>query len=363
MYVKKRVGILYGGKSPEHKISLMSVQKVVAHIDRDRFDVVLLPIDKEGQWHYQPGLLVLHDKDDPAKISLPSYSDSIYLSQNAGDGSIISKTTGKILDKVDILFPMLHGANGEDGAIQGLAKICDLACVGCGILGAAIGMDKDVTKRLLRDAGIRVADFVTLRMGYNDDMTYDEISAKIGRKMFLKPANLGSSVGVKYVDNEVDFAQAIKTCMTYDPKVIVEEKIEGREIECAVMGNQIPKASIPGEVMPASEWYTFESKYLDKDGAKLRVPADIPPQKAEEIRQIAKKVYVTLECKGMTRVDVFLPPDGTIIVNEVNTIPGFTKGSLYPVMWEKSGIDNKQLISALIDFAVARHTVTTNLAV
>lgn len=351
---KLKIGIVFGGKSPEHNISLLSANNVVANIDREKYEVVLLAIDKDGVWHLNEGELVLDNAGDAQNVSLPQYDNEVVLSQNYGDHSILDKSTGEVVAEIDVLYPVLHGAFGEDGAIQGLAKVAGLPCVGCSILGSSAGMDKDVTKRLLRDAGIGVADFVTLRKGYNDHLTYDEVKAKIGGELFIKPANLGSSVGVSFVDNEADYIAAVKEGFEYDPKVIVEEKINGREIECAVMGNEKPEASVIGEILPKTEWYTFENKYVDDDGAGLEIPAKITKEETERARSIAINSYVNLECCGLTRVDMFLKEDGEIVVNEINTLPGFTKISMYPKLWSHSGIEYQDLITKLIELAIDR---------
>lgn len=354
MAQKIKVGVVFGGKSPEHNISLLSASNVIANIDRERFEVVLLAIDKQGFWHLNKGDLNLNNPGDANLVSLPEYDNIVCLSQNFGDRVIIDKSNGKVVSKIDILYPVLHGAFGEDGAIQGLAKVAGLPCVGCGILGSSACMDKDVTKRLLRDSGIGIADFITLRRGYNDHLTYTEIKEKIGGDMFVKPANLGSSVGVSFVDNEVDFVKAVREGFEYDPKVIVEEKITGREIECAVLGNENPRASVIGEILPKTEWYTFENKYIDDDGAGLEIPANISEEDSERARSIAIDTYVNLECSGLARVDMFLKSNGEIIVNEINTIPGFTKISMYPKLWGHSGIAYKDLITKLIQLAIEK---------
>ena len=351
---KIKVGFLFGGRSPEHNISLLSASNVIENIDRDRYDVVLMAIDRDGVWHYNEGDLVLVNPGDAQLVSLPEYDNTIYLSQNAGDHSIIDKSSGKVIAKIDVLYPVLHGTFGEDGSIQGLAKVAGLPCVGCGILGSSAGMDKDVTKRLLRDAGIGVADFVTLRKGYNDHLTFAEIKERIGGELFVKPANLGSSVGISFVNNEEDFQKAVEEGFKYDPKVIVEEKITGREIECAVMGNETPSASVIGEILPKTEWYTFENKYIDDDGAGLEIPAKLTVEESERARSLAIETYINLECCGLTRVDMFLKPNGEIIVNEVNTLPGFTKISMYPKLWGHSGIEYQELITKLIDLALEK---------
>jgi len=358
---KIKVGVLFGGRSPEHNISLLSARNVIGNIDKEMFEVVLLPIDKDGIWHFNEGELKLNNPGDAQLVSLPLFDNIIYLSQNAGDHSIIDKSTGDVISKIDVLYPVLHGTFGEDGSIQGLAKVAGLPCVGCGILGSSAGMDKDVTKRLLRDSGIGVADFVTLRKGYNDHLTYTEIKEKIGKELFIKPANLGSSVGISFVDNEEDFKKAVKEGFEYDPKVIVEEKITGREIECAVMGNEKPSASVIGEILPKTEWYTFENKYVDDDGAGLEIPAKLTVEQTERARSIAIDTYVNLECCGLTRVDMFLKPNGDIIVNEINTIPGFTKISMYPKLWGQSGIEYQDLITKLIELAIDKFETESRL--
>jgi D-alanine-D-alanine ligase len=349
---KIKVGIVFGGRSPEHNISLLSAYNVVGNIDRSKFEPVLLAVDKEGIWHYGGDIMTTTNPRDAVKVALPRYDNVVYISQNAHDRAVIDKKTGKVITKIDVLYPVLHGAYGEDGAIQGMAKIAGLPCVGCGILGSSAGMDKDVTKRLLRDAGIGIADFVTLRKGYNDHLTFEEISIKLGKELFIKPANLGSSVGISFVDNEVDFKKAVADGFLYDPKVIVEEKITGREIECAVLGNEKPQPSTIGEILPKTEWYTFENKYIDDDGAGLVIPADIGDEKTEEAKQIAIDAYINLECCGLTRVDMFLKTNGEIIVNEINTLPGFTKISMYPKLWGHAGIQYQDLITRLIELAI-----------
>ncbi|MEM9545361.1 MAG: D-alanine--D-alanine ligase [Bacteroidota bacterium] len=351
---KIKVGVVFGGRSPEHSISLLSASNVIENMDKDRFEVIRLAIDKNGIWHYNEGELELKNPGNAQLVALPEYDNAIYLSQNTGDRTIVDQATGNVITEIDVLYPVLHGAFGEDGSIQGLAKVAGLPCVGCGILGSSAGMDKDVTKRLLRDSGIGIANFVTLRKGYNDHLTYDEIKKSIGGELFIKPANLGSSVGVSFVDNEEDFNKAVKEGFEYDPKVIVEEKIVGREIECAVLGNEQPQASVIGEILPKTEWYTFENKYVDDDGAGLEIPAKLTEEETERARSIAINSYVNLECCGLTRVDMFLKPDGEIIVNEVNTLPGFTKISMYPKLWGYSGIEYRDLITKLIELAIEK---------
>lgn len=348
---KTTVAILFGGKSPEHTISLLSARSVIDNLDENRFSKVLIGIDSDGVWHYYGSAIRFENEGNPLQISLPAGGKKIVLSQSHGVRSIVDGA-GEVVAKVDVIFPVLHGLYGEDGSVQGLAHLAGVPCVGCGILGSAVCMDKDVAKRLLRDAGIAVADFVTLRRGYSDQMSYQEVKARLGAELYIKPVNLGSSVGVSFVDNEADYNKGIEEAFRYDMKVIVEEKVAGREIECAVLGNESPAASAIGEIAPTSEFYTFESKYVDKDDAKLFIPAQIPPAVAERAQQLAVETFVLLECLGFARVDMFMTADERLIVNEVNTIPGFTSISMYPKLWAYSGLPYTDLLSRLIDLAV-----------
>ncbi len=358
---KIKVGILFGGRSAEHNISLLSAQNVIDRIDKELFEPVLIGIDKNGKWHLNEGAMKVIHAQDPKLIALNNLDNPILLSQNMDDHSLVSVHNQDVLGSIDVLYPVLHGTYGEDGSVQGLAKLANLPCVGCGILGSAVGMDKDVTKRLLRDSGIGVADFVTMRKNYNDDLSYEEASEKLGPELFIKPANLGSSVGVSFVKNKEDYDIAVKEAFLYDPKVIVEEKLVGRELECAVMGNDYPLASIIGEVIPKSEWYSFESKYVDADGAKCQIPADVDDDTMKRLQDIAVTSYRLLECTGLTRVDMFLLEDDRIVVNEVNNLPGFTAISMYPQLWEASGVGYTELISKLIGYAIESHKETSAL--
>ncbi len=352
---KLRVAILFGGRSTEHQISLLSAKNVIASIDTDKFDPVLIGIDKNGSWHYNEGSLKLLNPDDPKLIKIGDPGEKIILSHNTNDHTLVNISGSDSLGKIDVIYPVLHGTYGEDGSIQGLAKLANLPCVGCGILGSAIGMDKDIMKKILRDANIGIADFFTFRKGSAKNPDYNTVVNKLGSELFIKPANLGSSVGVSFVKDEGEFNEALKLAFSYDRKVIVEEKITGREIEVAVMGNDDPLASIPGEIIPKSSWYSFENKYVDEEGAALSIPAELDEETTERMRALAIETYLQLECSGLTRVDFFLRTDGSMIVNEVNNLPGFTSISMYPKLWEYSGIDQRDLITKLIEYALERH--------
>lgn len=349
--MKKKVAILFGGRSPEHNISLLSARSVIDNLDQLLYEKVLIGIDKNGIWSYFGSKINFINEGDAINVALPKNGVTVYFSQNVGENCLVSKKNGSIVAKIDVVFPVLHGLHGEDGSVQGLMKLSGLPCVGCDLLGSSICMDKDVAKRLLRDSGIGIADFVTLRENYKNNMSYDEIVKKLGHQLYIKPANLGSSVGVSFVDNKADFEKALNLAFRYDKKVVIEEKITGREIECAVLGNENPEASAIGEVAPTSAFYTFESKYVDKTDAQLSIPAKITEAEAKAAKDLAVKAFIALECSGFSRVDMFLKEDGDIIVNEINTIPGFTSISMYPKLWEYSGTPYKKLLSCLIDLA------------
>lgn len=352
---KIRVAILFGGRSTEHQISLLSAKNVIDSIDREVFEPVLIGIDKNGAWHYNEGSLQLLNAEDPKLVEMGALGSKVILSQNTNDHSLVNMNDASEAGKIDVIYPVLHGTYGEDGSVQGLAKLANLPCVGCGILGSAIGMDKDIMKKILRDAGIGIADFFTFRKGSKNNPDYQTVIEKLGTELFIKPANLGSSVGVSFVKNEAEFNEAIALGFKYDRKVIVEEKVVGREIEVAVMGNDEPLASVPGEIVTKASWYSFENKYVNEDGASLSIPAELDEATTEKVRQLAIDTYMQLECSGLTRVDLFVRADGSMIINEVNNLPGFTSISMYPKLWEYSGLKQKELISKLIGYAIERH--------
>jgi len=328
---------------------------------KDKYEPILIGIDKSGRWLLQDDSLELLDTSDPQTVSLSHNSEALLLSQNTDDRQIFNASSGEGLSRIDVIFPVLHGMYGEDGAIQGLAKLANIPCVGPGILGSAIGMDKEVMKRLLRDADIKNAPFITLRRYNRTEYMYNVVAEQLGNELFVKPVNLGSSVGVSYVQNEQQYLKAVEHAFLYDNKVIIESKIYGREIECAVLGNDNPLASIPGEVMPKRGFYSYESKYLDEKGAKLAIPADLSEQQVEAIKKTAIETYRCLECTGMARVDMFMLDNGELFINEINTIPGFTDISMYPSLWKISGISNEALIDRLIQLAIDEHQAQNSL--
>ncbi len=351
---KTKVAIVFGGRSPEHQISLLSAQNVFKSLDKTKFQPVLLSIDKQGIWHLNEESLSLLHEGDADNISLAVIENPVLISQNTNEHRVLTSSGKEQLSEIDVLFPVLHGTYGEDGSVQGLAKLANLPCVGCGILGSAVGMDKDIMKHVLQSLGIPVAKWVTLRTE-TQTSDYNKITEQLGTELFIKPANLGSSVGVSYTETEEQFHKAVTAGLKYDHKVIVEEKIVGREIECAVLGNENPDASIPGEVVPRDGFYSYENKYLDEKGAELHIPADLSNDQIAKVQALAKQTFINLECRGMTRVDMFLCENDKLIINEINTIPGFTNISMYPKLWEHSGLPQEALITRLIELAQEEH--------
>ena len=267
---------------------------------------------------------------------------------------------GPDLPPVDVVIPVLHGGTGEDGSIQGLLEVAGLPYVGPGVLGSALGMDKEVQKRLLRAAGIPVADYISYRE--RDLIRWNVITERLGTPVFVKPASSGSSVGVHKVAREEDLASAVADVFRYDSKLLAEEAVDGRELECAVLGDASRvEASIPGEIAVAHGFYSYDNKYAAGSSAEARIPTDLPVAKAREIGELAKRVFTTLECDGLSRVDMFMRPDGTLVVNEINTLPGFTNISMYPKLWAASGKPTPRLLDELIALAVARHRKKTSL--
>ncbi|HPK00175.1 MAG TPA: D-alanine--D-alanine ligase [Candidatus Hydrogenedentes bacterium] len=352
---KIRVGVVFGGKSTEHAVSLLSAQSIIRTLDPERFEMVFIGIDKEGRWALCDNARPLLHADDPEQIALCPSAHPVAVVPGGSEQRLSVLTDSHRATPIDVVFPVLHGPLGEDGTVQGMLKLANLPFVGAGVLGSAVGMDKDVAKRLLRDAGIPVANFLAVNARHAVTLTYDEVVTRLGSPFFIKPANAGSSVGVSKVTNTEDYATALREALKFDTKVLIEEFIEGREIECAVLGNDEPTASCLGEIIPTHDFYSYEAKYLDEHGALLKIPAEIEQGTGEHLRRLAVQTFQTLCCEGMARVDFFLRPNGKAIVNEINTIPGFTSISMYPKLWEASGLPYGKLVERLIDLALERH--------
>jgi D-alanine-D-alanine ligase len=352
---KLRVGVIFGGKSAEHEVSLQSAKNILDAIDKEKFDVTLLGIDKQGQWHINDASNFLLNAENPALIALNRSNKNVALIPGKEKQQLIEAEGAGALGQLDVVFPIVHGTLGEDGSLQGLLRMANMPFVGAGVLGSAVSMDKDVTKRLLRDAGLAVAPFVTLTRTTRNKYRFAQLSESLGLPLFIKPANQGSSVGVSKVHDQAEFEQAIALAFSFDHKVLVESAIVGREIECAVLGNDNPQASVCGEIILSDEFYSYDTKYINEQGAQVVVPAALDQDVSDKIRDVALKAFKALDCLGMARVDVFLTPDNNVIINEINTLPGFTNISMYPKLWGASGVSYTQLITTLIELALERH--------
>ncbi|MCG7504372.1 D-alanine--D-alanine ligase family protein [Mesorhizobium retamae] len=353
MASKLRIAVLFGGRSAEHDVSIMSASNVVKAIDTSKYEVVPIGVSRDGRWY-----LAELDHDGTLPKAVAGHGMEVALLPG-GKGRLVAIAPGGLaseLPRVDVLFPILHGPFGEDGTVQGLAEVADLPYVGCGVLGSASSMDKDVAKRLMREAGIPVARARTAYVG--EPPSFSAIAAELGLPLFVKPARQGSSVGVSKVESAEQLDIALAEAFRHDRKVLIEEFVAGREIEFAVLEQPDGSlfVSLPGEIVPAADhrFYTYEAKYLDADGAVLRVPADLPETATARLQEIARAAFLALGCESMARVDFFMRADGRVLVNEVNTIPGFTNISMYPKTMAVSGVSYFELVDRLIEHAVAR---------
>ena len=328
------LAILFGGQSAEHEVSIRSAKNIFEALDKEKYDPVLIGIDKNGDWHRSRDF---------------SFSGNrVVLVKN----EIVDSSDPKKREKIDVVFPVLHGPFGEDGTVQGLLRLAGVLFVGAGVLGSAVGMDKDVMKRLLRDAGLPIGKFLVFRK--SEKLDFDGIVKELGLPLFIKPANLGSSVGISKARNEEEFLAGAEEAFKHDRKIIIEEFVKGREIEVAVLGNDDPIASIPGEIVVHDDFYAYETKYLDENGATLEIPAKLSDDQIKKAQELAVKTFKILECEGLGRVDFFLKENGEFFVNEINTLPGFTSSSMYPKLWENSGIKYNELIDRLIQLALEK---------
>jgi D-alanine-D-alanine ligase len=343
---KKKIAIiiLYGGRSVEHGVSINSARNIFEYIDKELFEPILIGISPKGVWHQTQTLTKEIEKGEPLSIQLNP------------PNPVFITTKGKSFS-ADIVFPVLHGTDGEDGSIQGLIKAMDIPMVGTGVLGSAVSMSKIVTKRLLKEAGLPVADFLTAHFSEKDNLRFDEIEKKLGLPFMVKSASLGSSVGVSKVKSKEDFDKALADSFHYDDSILMEEYVQGREIECAILGNEPALSSLPGEIIISKEYefYTFDAKYVDGNAVSIDVPAKLEPSIQEKIRALSLQAFHVLSCEDFARVDLFLTKEGKIYVNEINTIPGFTNSSMFPMMWKERGISFTELITKLISLSTERY--------
>ena len=365
---KLRVAVLFGGRSAEHEISLLSARFVVESLDREKYQPVLIGIDKSRRWLLQEESMLLGAARDPRLVKLDQAMPSVLLPPHADPVdahgtqrvSLVraSPNQGAPLP-VDVIFPVLHGPMGEDGTVQGLLELTGLPYVGAGVLGSAVGMDKDVMKRLLIQAGLPVLPYETLRRKQwqsAPDATLSRL-AGLGFPQFVKPANLGSSVGVSRALSERELTRALELGFEFDDKLVIEAGLDHpREVECAVLGGDAPRASVPGEITidHPDGYYSYAAKYVDGSGVATKIPADLTPVQTAEVQRLALATFQILECDGLARVDLFLDKKGTLYVNEINTLPGFTSISMFPKLWQASGVSAPELMTFLIDDALTR---------
>ncbi|HEX4641794.1 MAG TPA: D-alanine--D-alanine ligase family protein, partial [Chthoniobacterales bacterium] len=343
---KLRVAVLYGGRSGEHEVSLQSAASVINNLDRERFEIVPVAIDKQGRWRLNDLSLIEGQKSLPVFKEAPKVILPPSIAETKSGSALLPLGGGGEGKAIDVVFPVIHGPLCEDGTIQGLLELADVPYVGCGVLASAIAMDKEMAKRVARDAGIPIVPYLSLkheRWKKDQRATADKIQRELGYPVFVKPANLGSSVGVHKVATADGLGAALEDAFRYDVKVLVETAVDAREIELAVLENAEPGAeplvSVPGEINPTHEFYSYEAKYLDENGAELIIPAKLDAKQTKDVQQIGQRVFSAIECEGMARVDLLMDRStGKFYVNELNTIPGFTSISMYPKLWEASGI-------------------------
>jgi D-alanine-D-alanine ligase len=344
---KVRVGIVYGGRSVEHEVSIHSAASILQALDPSRYDVSLIAISHDGRWHIGGPQMLPAAVVKAPEVTLPAVP---------GERTLVSAADGKPAAQLDVIVPIVHGTGGEDGCLQGFLELAGVPYVGSGVLGSAIQMDKDVSKRLLQAVGIPVVPWVTVR---KHELTaheplVDRILHTIGLPCFVKPANTGSSVGISKVKTRAELEPALREAVRYDEKVLVEQAVDAREIEIAVLGNDRPEASVPGEIIPHKEWYDYEAKYVD-ERTELIVPARVPKAVASELQRLAVLAFTTLEGSGLARVDFFVEKKtDRIWLNELNSLPGFTEVSMYPRLWQASGVSYPALLDRLIELALER---------
>lgn len=363
---KIRIGIIFGGRSGEHEVSLASAASIIANLDKDKYEVVPIGITKEGSWllGVEPPQLQAaeqHITSDTNPDENPTQTTAVTLTGDPSLRRLIPVHSNEQLGSegtLDVIFPVLHGTYGEDGALQGLLEMANVPYVGCGVLGSALGMDKEKMKMIFDSVGLSIVDSLTYRRNQwerTPEEILDAVEEHIGYPCFVKPVNLGSSVGVNKAHDRDELKHAINVAAEYDRKIIIEYSIDCRELECSVLGNDEPLASVVGEVVPSNEFYDYNAKYIDGK-SQVIIPADIPHITAENVRRWAVQAFLALDLSGLARVDFFMEKEtGKVYINEVNTIPGFTQISMYPKLWEASGLSYSQLLDRLIELAIERH--------
>jgi D-alanine-D-alanine ligase len=353
MEKKVRIGVVFGGQSPEHEVSIESARSILQHLDPEKYTVTPIGIDKKGSWHFfqrERALLSLERKFLPTFKKNDPYFPLISSPLKKGE---LFFSPCVLRRNFDLFFPIIHGQCGEDGTIQGLFRLANLPFVGSDVLGSSLCMDKTVMKAVLRDAKFPLTRYLCISR--YEKFNVEKIIKEFPFPLFVKPANLGSSVGINKAHHEAELLPFIEEAFQYDEKILIEECISGKEIECSVLGNLNPIASLPGEIIPQHEFYSYEAKYLDEKGARFQLPAILSEKKTKEIQNLAIRAFKVLCCEGMARVDFFMQKGEKVILNEINTIPGFTTISLYPKLWEISGLSYSALLDRLIQLAIERY--------
>lgn len=348
-----KLGIIFGGQSGEHDVSLMSASSIIHAINREKYEVIMIGITREGEWLLYDGpidMIESGDWEDYAKLRLLADSEKY-------DLTILSSKLS-LKDKVDIVFPVLHGPMGEDGTIQGLLEMMGVPYVGCGVLASSMAMDKGISKKIFEAEDLPICQyslFMKEKIQDNLMVVIHEIEEIYNYPVFVKPANMGSSVGISKAKDQESLKEALSVAIQHDRRVIVEEYISCREVETAVIGNAVPVAAAVGEIIPSKEFYDYEAKYCDDGASEMIIPAQIPQDIAAEIKKIAIKAYQALDCRGCSRVDFFLEKEtNRIFINEINTMPGFTKYSMFPALWKEAGLNYQDLIDRLVGYALEK---------
>ncbi len=360
---KIRVGLIFGGRSGEHEVSLASARSVMANLDTNKYEVVPIGITRTGTWLLgtEPARLQASNESVSQEGAESDTTTAVTLTGDPSLRRLIPLQSGQQLQNngaLDVIFPVLHGTYGEDGTLQGLLEMANVPYVGCGVLGAALGMDKEKMKMVFKTVNLPGVDYLVYRRNEwerSPETILDAIERQLGYPNFVKPVNLGSSVGINKAHNRTELEHAIHVAAEYDRKIIIEHGINCRELECAVLGNDEPVASVVGEILASNEFYDYKAKYLDNKSQCI-IPADLPQATAEEIRRQAVQAFLALDLSGLARVDFFLEKEtGQVFINEVNTLPGFTEISMYPKLWEASGLPYPELLDRLIELALERH--------
>ncbi|MFS0639006.1 D-alanine--D-alanine ligase [Mesobacillus foraminis] len=350
--MKTSIGLLYGGKSAEHKVSMQTALAVTKALNFEKFEIHPIYITEDGQWIKGPQLSAPAENikqlefSPTAALPSPAFNPSMFQAEDSGSAGTL-----------DVIFPLLHGPNGEDGTVQGMLELLNLPYVGNGVLASAAGMDKVIMKNIFAQAGLAQVDYVSyIRSEWEADpeKAYSQVEEKLGYPSFVKPANLGSSVGISKCTNLAELEEAFKEAFQFDRKIIIEQGVTAREIEIGVLGNDHPECSVAGEIVPKKDFYDYKAKYEDGDTA-LVIPAEIEENEYQDLKEQAVKAYKALDCSGLVRADFFLTKDGQLLINEVNTMPGFTPFSMFPLMWKHTGMEYPQLIERLVELAIERH--------